>query len=128
MKKIKIKITAMVCASLLTAVLGSAHAVSTAAVVASTGLGVIYTLGSAHAAPPAGYCDVMVCNKLERFTFSPWRAIKDRIGEQCIPAILTKSDAVVGKVLDSSTRFYQGGFNLTKKSVTRVKKVNQCSP
>ena len=104
MKKARFKITAMVGASLLTAM-----------------------LGIAHAAPLAVSCGVIVCNKLERFTLSPWSAIKDRIGEQCAPALLSKSDAVTGKVLDSTTRFYQGGFNPTKKSVTRVKEVNQCS-
>lgn len=82
---------------------------------------------SAFAAPPAGYCDVKVCNKLERFTLSPWSAIKDSIGEQCMPAILAKEDSVVGKILDSSSRWYQGSFNPTKKSVTRVAEVKQCT-
>ncbi len=83
---------------------------------------------SAMAQPPSGYCDVQICNKLERFTLSPWSMLKDHMGEQCMPAILSKSDAVVGKVLDSSSRWYQGSFNFTKKSVTRVDSVGQCSP
>ncbi len=83
---------------------------------------------SAHAAPPPGYCDVTVCNKLERVTLSPWSMLKDSMGETCMPALLAKSDAVTGKVLDSSSRWYQGSFNPTKKSVTRVKSVGACSP
>ena len=83
---------------------------------------------SAVAAPPSGYCDVTVCNKLERFTLNPWSMVKDSIGEQCTPALLEKKDAVVGNVLDSGTRWYQGSsINPTKKSVTRVKEVRQCS-
>lgn len=79
------------------------------------------------AAPPAGYCDVKVCNKLERFTLSPFSAIKDKIGEQCFNTVVSKDEAVVGKILDSSTRWYHGSFNPTKKSVTRVKQVLACA-
>lgn len=86
----------------------------------------IVLVSSAHADAPAGYCEVLVCNKLERFTLSPWSAVKDKIGEQCFSTVLEKSDAVVGKVLDSSTRWYHGSFNPTKKSVTRVKKILAC--
>jgi hypothetical protein len=82
---------------------------------------------NAIANPPPGYCDVIVCNKLERFSLSPWSHVKDKIGEQCFTTVLEKKDAVKGKVLDSSTRFYQGSFNPTKKSVTRVKAVVRCS-
>ncbi len=82
----------------------------------------------AFAAPPAGYCDVVVCNKLERFTLSPWSAIKDKMGETCQPAILAKEDAVKGKELSANSRWYQGSFNPTKKSVNRVKEVNACTP
>lgn len=81
---------------------------------------------SAIAAPPAGYCDVVVCNKLERFTLNPWSKFKDRMGETCSPALLGKQDAVVGKVLTSESRWYQGSFNPTKKSVTKVKSVGAC--
>ena len=72
-------------------------------------------------------CNVEVCNKLERFTLSPWSMLKDQMGEQCMPSILSEKDAVVGKVLSSGSRWYQGNsFNPTKKSVSRVKKVNKC--
>lgn len=87
------------------------------------------TLAShSFAAPPPGYCDVRVCNKLERLTLDPWKMAKDSFGEMCQPALLGKEDAVVGKVLSSSSRWYQGSFNPTKKSVTRVKEVRACTP
>jgi hypothetical protein len=82
----------------------------------------------AHAAPPPGYCEVDVCNKLERFTLSPWKAMKDSMGETCQPALLGKEDAVEGKQLSASSRWYQGSFNITKQSVTRVKRVKSCTP
>lgn len=82
----------------------------------------------ASAAPPPGYCDVQVCNKLERFTLDPWKMAKDKFGEVCQPALLAKADAVAGKKLDSSSRWYQGSFNPTKSSVTRVKSVGACTP
>lgn len=83
----------------------------------------------ASAAPPAGYCAVTVCNKLERWTLSPWTAIKDRMGKTCQSAILAKADAVEGKQLSSNTRWYQGSsINPTKASVTRVKSIESCTP
>lgn len=91
-------------------------------------VGALATVGLAHAAPPPGYCDVQVCNKLERVTFSPWNMVKDRMGETCMPALLAKPDAVAGKMLNSSSRWYQGSFNPTKSSVTRVKSVGACTP
>lgn len=87
---------------------------------------IILFASSTYASPPKGYCDVTVCNKLERFTLSPWSMIKDKMGEQCLPALIGKEDAVVGKILDSNSRWYQGSFNPTKKSVTRVKEVHEC--
>jgi hypothetical protein len=83
---------------------------------------------TALAAPPSGYCEVEVCNKLERFSLSPWKHLKDKIGESCTPGILARQDAVVGKELSSESRWYQGGFNPTKKSVSRVKAVKVCTP
>ncbi|ADQ52891.1 hypothetical protein CL89_gp306 [Aeromonas phage PX29] len=42
-------------------------------------------------------------------------------------AILPKSEAIVDKVLDSESRWYQGSsINVTKRSVTRVKEVYSC--
>lgn len=82
----------------------------------------------ASAAPPPGYCDVTVCNKLERMTLSPTKWFKDKIGETCQPALLAKEDAVEGKKLDSTSKWYQGSFNPTKASVTRVKTVKTCTP
>jgi hypothetical protein len=78
------------------------------------------------ATPPPGYCEVKVCNKLSRWSLSPWSHIKDKLGETCSTQILAKEDAVEGKVLESNTRFYQGSFNPTKKSVTKVKEVKKC--
>lgn len=86
----------------------------------------LVALNPAFAEVPSGYCEVIVCNKLERFTLSPWSAVKDKMGEQCFGTVLEKSEAVPGKILDSSTRWYHGSFNPTKKSVTRVKKVLTC--
>jgi hypothetical protein len=83
---------------------------------------------AAVAAPPPGYCDVTVCNKLERFSLSPTKWIKDKMGETCTPALLAKEDAVEGKKLDSTSKWYQGSFNPTKASVTRVKEVKTCTP
>lgn len=89
-------------------------------------LGAFSTL--TQAAPPPGYCEVKVCNKLERFTLDPWKMAKDSFGEICQPALMGKEDAVVGKTLNSSSRWYQGSFNPTKSSVTRVKSVIVCTP
>lgn len=82
----------------------------------------------AHAAPPPGYCEVTVCNKLERLTLSPWKMMKDSMGESCQPSLLGIEDAQAGKKLSSSSRWYQGSFNPTKASVTRVKSVGACTP
>jgi hypothetical protein len=46
----------------------------------------LLTATTVQAAPPSGYCDVTVCNKLERFTLDPWKRMKDSWGEQCMPA------------------------------------------
>lgn len=73
------------------------------------------------------FCEVTICNKLERFTLSPWSMVKDAMGEQCYSTKIIKSDAVIGKILNSSTRWYQGNsMNPTKKSVTRIKSVGKC--
>jgi hypothetical protein len=77
--------------------------------------------------PPAGYCEVTVCNRIERFSLDPFSHLKDRWGESCSPGLLAKKDAVVGKELSSDSRWYQGStINPTKKSVTRVKSVGKC--
>ncbi len=78
------------------------------------------------AAPPQGYCTVQVCNKLERFTLDPFSMLKDKFGEECSQTLLPENEAVPGRVLSSNSRWYQGSFNPTKKSVTRVKQVIQC--
>lgn len=82
--------------------------------------------GAFAATPPAGYCEVTVCNKLERFSLDPTNWIKDKMGEVCTTNLIGKEDAVEGKVLTSESRWYQGSFNFTKKSVTRVKKIHSC--
>lgn len=95
-----------------------------------TTLLLIATLISAQsfaATPPPGYCEVKVCNKLSRISLNPWSHIKDKMGETCSVTLIAKEDAKEGKVLESNTRFYQGSFNPTKKSVTKVKEVKQCN-
>lgn len=82
---------------------------------------------TAYATPPAGYCEVKLCNKLERFTISPMKMFKDSMGEQCFPGVIDKSQAVKGSVVSSSSRWYQGSFNPTKNSVTRIKDVLSCN-
>ena len=78
--------------------------------------------------PPPGYCEVKVCNKIERWSLSPWSHLKDKFGETCSVTILPKQEAVKGKVLSSDSRWYQGSsINPTKKSVTRVKEVKTCN-
>lgn len=72
-------------------------------------------------------CTVKVCNKIERFSLSPWSHMKDSFGEQCFDTVMPKSQAVVGNVLSSDSRWYQGSsINPTKKSVTKVKEVGVC--
>ena len=91
-------------------------------------IAVALCITAAHAAPPPGYCDVTICNKLERFSLDPFKHMKDAFGKQCMPAILPISLAKEGDVLDSSSRWYQGSFNPTKQSVTRVSEVHACTP
>lgn len=71
-------------------------------------------------------CQVNVCNKIERFSLDLFSHIKDSIGEQCFNITMPKEDSVVGNVLASDSRWYQGEFNPTKKSVTRIKSVGEC--
>ena len=98
-------------------------------ILTSVVLGALLSGGTAaFAAPPPGYCEVTVCNKLKRFSLSPWAHIKDSIGETCMPAVLGEADAVRGKVLSSESRWYQGSFNPTKSSVAEVSSVGTCTP
>ena len=80
----------------------------------------------AIAQQPTKVCNVQVCNKLSRWSLDPFSHIKDKMGEQCFNVVLPQSEAVVGKELASDSRWYQGSFNPTKKSVTTVKKVYNC--
>gem|GEM_PF-5897688 len=76
---------------------------------------------------PAGYCQVEVCNRIERFSLDPFSHLKDRIGESCVVTLVSKEDAVADKKLSSESRWYQGStINPTKESVTRVKRVILC--
>lgn len=82
--------------------------------------------GTASAGEPTT-CHVQVCNRIERWSLSIWSHIKDHMGENCLDVVIDKKDAVVGHVLSSDSRWYQGStINPTKKSVTRVKKVYAC--
>ena len=87
-------------------------------------LSVLLLISTAALAEPM--CEVKVCNKLERFTLSPKSMIKDHMGKSCYETKMPKSEAVVGKKLASNSRWYQGSFNPTKKSVTRIKSVGKC--
>lgn len=72
-------------------------------------------------------CRVEICNKIERFTLSLGNIIGDAMGEKCDVVIMPKSEAVIGRVLSSESRWYQGSsINPTKKSVTRVSQVLEC--
>ncbi|QYN79909.1 putative sialidase [Kosakonia phage Kc263] len=75
---------------------------------------------------PTKLCRVEVCNKLERITLSPSKWLSDKWGESCFEVTMPQSEAVPGKVLTSESRWYQGSFNPTKKSVTRIKQVYEC--
>lgn len=72
-------------------------------------------------------CKVQACNKIERFSLNPFSHLRDSLGETCLDAIITKSQAVVGNVLSEESRWWQGSsINPTKKSVTRVTKIYKC--
>ena len=76
---------------------------------------------------PMEYCEVTICNRIERFSLNPFSHMKDSAGEVCQNSTIPKSEAVVGKELSSESRWWQGSsINPTKKSVTRVKQVNSC--
>lgn len=71
-------------------------------------------------------CKVTVCNKLERFSLSLTSHIKDALGETCFEAVIPKEQAALGNILREESRWYQGSFNPTKSSVTRVSEVHKC--
>lgn len=72
------------------------------------------------------FCQVEVCNKLSRISLDPFKHMQDKIGESCSLVWIPKEEAFVGNVLSSESRWYQGSFNPTKKSVTKVTEVIQC--
>lgn len=71
-------------------------------------------------------CYVTICNKIERFSLNPIAHMGDSMGESCYDTYMPKSESTVGKVLSAESRWYQGGINPTKKSVTKIKKINYC--
>jgi hypothetical protein len=77
---------------------------------------------------PPGLCRVRLCNRLKRFSLDPISHIKDSLGEVCIETMIPKADARPGKRLASDSRWWQGSFNPSKRSVTKVDKVLACSP
>jgi hypothetical protein len=84
---------------------------------------------SANAAPPSGYCEVTICNKISRFSLDPWAHIRDALGEVCMPATIEKKYAKEGERLHAESKIWQGeSINITRESVTKVKKVNSCNP
>jgi len=86
----------------------------------------IAAVSLATAAHAGGTCQVKVCNKLERYSLSPSNWVSDWMGKTCFDTIVPREKAKKGAVLDSKTKWYQGSFNPTKKSVTRVAKVYRC--
>lgn len=82
--------------------------------------------GASETPPEEKLCKVVVCNKLERFTLSISNMIKDSWGETCMETYVPKELAVKDTILSSDSRWYQGSFNPTKKSVTRVSEVLSC--
>lgn len=50
-----------------------------------------------HAGPPAGYCDVTLCRKLEAPRLAEWHLTTDTPNETCHPAVITKAEAVKNK-------------------------------
>ncbi len=92
-------------------------------------IALLLAMGSAQAevnTEPTKMCRVEVCNKLERVTLSISKWISDSMGETCFDITMPKSEAIPGSVLSSESRWYQGSFNPTKKSVTRVNRVLEC--
>lgn len=71
-------------------------------------------------------CNVTICNKIERFSLNPLAHMGDSMGESCYDSYIPKGGAQAGKVISSDSRWYQDGINPTKKSVTKIKKVNFC--
>lgn len=71
-------------------------------------------------------CQVTACNKIERFSINPMAHLRDSFGETCFEITLPKDQAIVDRELAADSRWYQGSFNPTKKSVTLVKSVHQC--
>ena len=72
-------------------------------------------------------CDVRICNKISRFSIDPWSHMKDHFGKVCFNIQMPQSEAVIGKVLDSESRWYQGSsINPTKKSVTTIDSIGTC--
>ncbi len=69
-------------------------------------------------------CNVQICNKIERVSLNPLAHMSDNFNETCYDITLPKNQSQVGSVLSSDSRWYQG--NPTKKSVTKIKKINWC--
>lgn len=72
-------------------------------------------------------CKVQACNRIERFSLNPFSHLRDSMGETCLDAVIPRSQAVVGNILNEESRWWQGSsINPTKKSVTRVTKIYKC--
>ena len=76
---------------------------------------------------PVGYCEVEICNKLKRISLDLWSHLKDEMGKVCMPGVVPKDKAVQGLEIDSKSKWYQGTFNPTKRSVTYVNKIYACN-
>lgn len=100
---------------------------------AGAGLRFILTLSvalaatAASAAPPAGYCDVTLCRRLEAPNLAEWNLPTDKTNETCQPAVVSQAYAVKNKKVESSTTWSPDGSRPTRIAVTRVKEVKTCS-
>lgn len=72
-------------------------------------------------------CEVRVCNKIERVSLNIWSHVKDDLGKTCFNVVLPADQAKEGHILSAESRWYQGSFNPTKESVTKVVEVLSCS-
>lgn len=69
-------------------------------------------------------CSVTMCNRIERFSLNPLAHMSDKYNETCFDSYMPKNQVYVGAIISSDSRWYQG--NPTKKSVTKITKVNFC--
>jgi hypothetical protein len=92
----------------------------------SLALVIALTASAASAAPPAGYCEVTLCSKLEAPNLAEWNLPPEGTNESCRPAIVSEAYAVKNKKVESSTTWRPDGSRPARVAVTRVKDVKTC--